>query len=156
MLVSLDTISTVPIIDKVLPFGLRSAAFLCQRVTSAVRYVYQILRIFIVNYLDDLAGADTEELALKSYQELKNVITFCGLEESVEKICPPSIQMVHWHSVWLGDFDVIGRTQETTWNKNVGSGMASIWKCHTQTTSVVDRKAKFRSALRQTCQNFHF
>ena len=50
--------------DKVLPFGLCSAAFLCQRVASAVRYICQILRILIVNYLDDLAGAHTEEMAL--------------------------------------------------------------------------------------------
>ena len=80
--------------DKVLPFGLCSAAFLCQKITSAIRYICQILRILIVNYFDDLAGADTEALALKSYQELKNAITFCGLEESVEKTCPPSTQMV--------------------------------------------------------------
>ena len=80
--------------DKVLPFGLRSVAFLCQTVTSAIRYICQILRFLVVNYLDDLAGVDTEELALKSYQELKNVITFCTLEESVEKTCPPSTQIV--------------------------------------------------------------
>ena len=96
--------------DKVLPFGLRSAAFLCQRVTSSIRYICQILRILIVNYLDDLAGDDTEELALKSYQELKNVIKFCGLEAPVEKTCPPPPPPLfppppfysdgfHWHNV---------------------------------------------------------
>lgn len=48
----------------------------------------------IENYLDDLAGADCPATAWKSYQELKNVLDFCGLEESVEKACHPSTRMV--------------------------------------------------------------
>ena len=79
--------------DKVLTFGLRSAAFLCQRLTSAVRYICQMLSILIVNYLDDLAGADFKDTAWRTYRELRKVLEFCGLEESVEKTCQPSTQM---------------------------------------------------------------
>ena len=79
--------------DLYLSMGLRSAAFICQRVTNAIRYMCQLMQIAILNYLDDLAGADAPELALKSYEELGNVLLSCGLEESKEKACPPSTCM---------------------------------------------------------------
>lgn len=65
--------------DKGLTFGLRSAAFFCQRLTSAVRYICQSLSILIVNYLDDLAGAESKDTAWRTYQELRKVLQFCGL-----------------------------------------------------------------------------
>ena len=80
--------------DKVLSMGLKRAAFIAQRVTTAIKYICQILGISIENYLDDLAGADCPEKAWKSYQELRNILEFCGLEESVEKACPPATRMV--------------------------------------------------------------
>ena len=80
--------------DKVLSFGLRSSAFICQRITSSVTYICKILLLLIVNYLDDLAGADTPDKAWASFSELGNVLLYCGLEESVEKACTPSTEMV--------------------------------------------------------------
>ena len=80
--------------DKVLSMGLKSAAFIAQRVTNAVKYLCKILNISIENYLDDLAGADTPDKALKSFQELGKILEFCGLEEALEKSCPPSTQMI--------------------------------------------------------------
>ena len=58
------------------------------------QYICQFLGISIDNYLDDLAGADCPEKAWKSYQELRNILEFCVLEESVEKACPPATRMV--------------------------------------------------------------
>ena len=49
--------------------------------------------ISIENYLDDLAGADYPHKAWDSYHEMGRVLDFCGLEESVEKACPPSTRM---------------------------------------------------------------
>ena len=80
--------------DLYLSMGLRSAAFICQRVTDAIRYMCQMMQIAVLNYLDDFAGADTPELALKAYEELGNVLISCGIEESKEKACPPSTKMV--------------------------------------------------------------
>ena len=80
--------------DKVLSLGLKRAAFIAQRVTTAIKYICQILGISIENYLNGLAGADCPEKAWKSYQELRNILEFCGLEESVEKACPPVTRMV--------------------------------------------------------------
>ena len=80
--------------DKVLSMGLKSAAFIAQRVTNAVKYICQILNISIENYLDDLAGGDYPDKAWFSYLELAKVLEFCGLEESVHKACPPATRMV--------------------------------------------------------------
>ena len=71
--------------DKYLSMGLRSAAYICQRVTNAIRFMCQMLHIAIVNYLDDFAGAEQPDLALKSFQELGNLLVSCGIEESAEK-----------------------------------------------------------------------
>ena len=62
--------------DKVLSMGLKSAAFIVQRETTAVKYISQICGVSIENYLDDLAGADCPVTAWKSYQELKKRFGF--------------------------------------------------------------------------------
>ena len=80
--------------DKVLSMGLKSAAFIAQRVTNAVKYICHTLNISIENYLDDLAGGDHPDKAWHSYLELAKVLEFCGLEESVHKACPPATKMV--------------------------------------------------------------
>ena len=79
--------------DKYLSMGLHSAAYICQRVMNAIRFMCQMLHIAILNYLDDFAGAEKPELALKSFQELGNLLVSRGIEESREKACPPSTKM---------------------------------------------------------------
>lgn len=78
----------------VLSMCLRSAAFVCQRVTNSITYMCFILGILIINYLDDLAGADSVEKAQKSYFELGKILENCGLEEAAEKACPPNTVMI--------------------------------------------------------------
>ena len=53
-----------------------------------------MLSILIVNYLNDLAGVDFKDTAWRTYQELRKVLEFCGLDESVKKTCQLSTQMV--------------------------------------------------------------
>ena len=70
--------------------GLRSAAYICQRVTNAVSYICDFhYGLQVINYLDDFAGCNTTE-----YDTLGQVLKECGLEESVEKAIPPSTSMV--------------------------------------------------------------
>ena len=52
-----------------------------------------ILGILIVNYIDDLAGAECKQKAAKAYQELCILLYNCGLEESVSKACTPCTRM---------------------------------------------------------------
>ena len=39
--------------DKVVPMGLRSAAYICQRVTNAIVYAHRSFGYWSINYLDD-------------------------------------------------------------------------------------------------------
>ena len=45
--------------DRVLTMGLRSAAYICMRATSAINFMCKKNEIEILNYLDDLAGCET-------------------------------------------------------------------------------------------------
>lgn len=80
--------------DKVLSMGLRSSAHIAQRVSDSIKYMCFILGILIINYIDDLAGAECMQKAAKAYQELGNLLYNCGLEESVSKACSPCTKMI--------------------------------------------------------------
>ena len=79
--------------DKFLSMGLRSAAHICQRVTNAIRFMCLMMKIAILNYLDDFAGASDPARAHKSFIELGQLLESCGIEESKQKACPPSTKM---------------------------------------------------------------
>ena len=48
--------------DKVLPMGMRTAPFIAQRVTNAIRFIYEIMEFFLLNYVDDFLGAELEKV----------------------------------------------------------------------------------------------
>lgn len=96
--------------DSVLSMGLRSAAFICQRVTNAISFIMLKIGIAILNYLDDLAGAEQKEKAIFAYNCLGSVLEKCGFEESKDKACPPNEIMI-----FLGVlFNSITMTMEVT------------------------------------------
>jgi hypothetical protein len=80
--------------DTVLSMGLRSAAQICQRVTNAIAYILLCLGIAVLNYLDDFAGVERKEHAHFAYLTLTNILSKSGIEEAVNKCCPPSESMV--------------------------------------------------------------
>lgn len=96
--------------DCVLTMGLRNAASICQSVTNAVVFILFKLGIMILNYLDDLAGAETKSNAQFAYDTLGMVLSKCGLEEAKDKACPPSEVMI-----FLGIlFNTVSMTMEVT------------------------------------------
>ena len=96
--------------DTVVSMGLRSAAMMCQQFTNAISFIMWRFGIAILNYLDDLAGAEKKDNALFAYGCLGRVLEKCGIEESPEKSCPPSEIMV-----FLGVlFNTITMTVEVT------------------------------------------
>ena len=50
--------------------GSRSAAYCCQRVTNVISFILFKIGIFVLNYLDDLASAETKDKALFAYNTL--------------------------------------------------------------------------------------
>jgi hypothetical protein len=49
--------------ERVLSMGLRSSSHICQRVISAVVFMYFNMGIMAVNYLDDFGGAEVPDRA---------------------------------------------------------------------------------------------
>lgn len=76
--------------DSVLSMGLRSAANICQRTTNAISYIMLQIGIAILNYLDDLAGAERKENAKFAFFCFGEILKKCVFEESAEKAFPPS------------------------------------------------------------------
>ena len=79
--------------DSVLSMGCRSAAHCCQRLTNAVAFIMFNIGIYILNYLDDLASAETSDRAQLAYNTLRAILEKCGIEEAKNKACPPSTVM---------------------------------------------------------------
>jgi hypothetical protein len=50
--------------DRVLTMGLWSAAYICMRITSAIRFMCSKNDIDSLNYLDDLSGCELPEKSL--------------------------------------------------------------------------------------------
>jgi hypothetical protein len=97
-------------VDRVLPMGLRSSAQICQRITTAVCYMYFQMGFSAVNYLDDFGGAEILEHAQKAYECLGELLNSCGLEESKKKSVEPTNRMT-----FLGvTFDTVSMTLEVT------------------------------------------
>jgi hypothetical protein len=72
--------------------GLRSAAYMCMRTTSA--YICKDIGRDILKYLDDLAGCESPEKSWDAFNNLGKILDRCGFEESVEKACPPNTKMI--------------------------------------------------------------
>ena len=74
--------------------GLPSAAFICQRVTKAVRHMCEERGCLLTNYLNDFAGCATWDMAKHDFETVDDILKNCGLAESIDKACPPSTEMV--------------------------------------------------------------
>jgi hypothetical protein len=68
--------------ERVLAMGLRSAAYMCTRTTSAVAYICKDIGIDILNYL---AGCESSEKSWDAFNNLGHILDRCGFEESGRK-----------------------------------------------------------------------
>ena len=62
--------------DSVLPMGLRSSSQICQRVTSAVVFMYLNMGFMAVNYLGDVGGAEVSDREIEACRTNRRIITF--------------------------------------------------------------------------------
>ena len=79
--------------DRVLPMGLKSAAYICQQVTNSVTHILSKQGFHIVNYLDDFAGAEQPGGASRAFEALGHLLQELGLQEASDKACPPATVM---------------------------------------------------------------
>ena len=90
-------------LDKVVSMGLRSGAYICQRVTSAIKHVQERKGYDTVVYLDDFAGAEVPQRGLLAFDELGRTFVDLGVMESVDKKTPPNTIMLFigvWFNSW--------------------------------------------------------
>ena len=96
--------------DTVLTMGLRSAAYICQRLTNSVAFICKSEGYEIINYLDDFCGVEKCETAEIAFRYLGDLLKFLGIEEAKNKVALPSTR-VAFLGVW---FDTVAMTMEVT------------------------------------------
>ena len=88
--------------DKVMPMGLCSAAYVCQRVTNTVVYMHKCMGYWSINYLDDFGSTEHATKAWNSYHTFTRLLKNLGVQEAEEKSVPPTTRM-----------DFLGNTLDT-------------------------------------------
>ena len=80
--------------DLVLPMGLKSSAFCCQKVTNLIRHIQEDKGFDLVNFLDDFGGCEKWDLASEAFLSLGDTLQQAGLSDAVEKRVPPCTRML--------------------------------------------------------------
>ena len=80
--------------DIALPMGLKSAAFLCQKMTILIRHILEDEGFEFVNYLDDFGVAETWVRAHTAHAAFGDTLARAGLGDSVEKRVPLHVSMI--------------------------------------------------------------
>ena len=110
--------------DTALAMGSRSSAYCCQKFSNAIAFSMFKMGIHILNYLDDLASAETEQNAYFAYRTLQTVLEKSGIEEAKNKACPLSTSMVFVGVL----FNTVSMTIEITPERlKEISGILKVW-----------------------------
>lgn len=76
------------------PFGIRTAALCCQRITNAAAFIFQKEYGYsVVNYLDDFASCQPADVANEAYMQFLTLLSELGLQTTPSKCVPPSHTM---------------------------------------------------------------
>ena len=100
---------------KVVPMGLHSAAYICQRVTNAIVYLHRQFGYWSINYLDNFGSVEKAENAWSSYTLMGHIMLTIGVQEAREKAVPPTTRME-----FLGNtVDTIKKTIEVSETRKI-------------------------------------
>lgn len=83
--------------DLAVPMGLRSGAYICQRVSNAIRYIYKNMGFASEVFFDDFGSAVKAMRAQEAYEALSLLFRVLGSIEAVAKSVAP-----HWLMIFLG------------------------------------------------------
>ena len=76
-----------------LSMGSRSSCYCCQKTTDIISYIAAGDGNEIVNYLDDLGGAEAPDLAKEAFENLAKIINNIGIRESPKKAVEPNTRV---------------------------------------------------------------
>ena len=79
--------------DKVMPMGLHSVAYVCQRITNSIVYIHRSFGYWSVNYLDDFGSAEHKDDAWNSFNLMTRIMQSIGAQEAPEKSVAPTTCM---------------------------------------------------------------
>ena len=79
--------------DKVLPMGMRTAPYVAQRVTNAIRHIHEQLEYYLLNYVDDFLGAEEKARIWAAFHHLTTLLEQLGVETAPDKIVPPTTRI---------------------------------------------------------------
>ena len=88
--------------DKMVPMGLRSAAYIAQRLTNSIVHIHRRMEYWSINYLDDFGSAEKEQDAWNSYMAMDRILRTIRVDEATEKSVEPTTRM-----------DFLGNTVDT-------------------------------------------
>ena len=96
--------------DRCMPMGLRSAAYVAQRISNCIAHMHHQAGYFSINYLDDFGSAEIESKAWDSYTMLRKLLHEIGVKEAEHKSVEPCTRLT-----FLGvTFDTIKMTMEVS------------------------------------------
>lgn len=73
--------------------GLSSACRAMQRTTNAIRYIHSCRGYYLCVYVDDMVGAEVEQEAWNAFEQLGQLCSQLGIQESAEKAVAPTVCM---------------------------------------------------------------
>ena len=76
--------------DITLSMGARSSCICCQKTTDVITYIMEKEGFEDINYLDDLGGAEVEDLAQQAFDLLGQIMINIGIRESTKKAVAPT------------------------------------------------------------------
>ena len=77
--------------DISLPFGLRWVAAFCQGITGLILRDLLGKALKVLSYIDNFSGvACSEQQAQQHFNLLNATLAWLGLQEAVQKTCPPA------------------------------------------------------------------
>ncbi|XP_077870367.1 uncharacterized protein LOC144363611 [Saccoglossus kowalevskii] len=117
------------------PFGLRTAALMCQRSTNAVSHILRNQGHEVINYIDDFDGAESPINATAAFESLGNPLNELGLQESVAKACAPATSMTFLGS----EFDTV--------NMTIAVPIAKLTQIHEELSNWDNRSPCFHTEL---------
>ena len=79
--------------DKVIPMGMRTAPYIAQRVTNALRHIHNIAGYFLLNYVDDFLGAELKHKAQEAFKALTQMLDRLRVDTAPDKIVPPTTRI---------------------------------------------------------------
>ena len=73
--------------------GMRTAPYIAQRITNAIRYIHQKLQFYLLNYVDDFLGAETKDRIWQAFHHLKTLLEQLRVDTAPEKTVPPTTRI---------------------------------------------------------------